>query len=156
MFSGDWKRAYRVLQHLAAHLSFLADGSSNHPAKNHHVFPQMDLSSYLDGAQSQNSDVKEYKCNGSSSSNESAFPFGIGLTRLPCESESNTFNNLYGASSSKSELKSLVDFLKKPYKLSTIGDKEKDEILTIIDLLHEVGDSKSASVYESLDLPGKR
>lgn len=57
------------------------------------------------------------------------------------------------ATSWKSEF---IYALENSHDISFIKDMERTQILAIVDLLGEIGDSSHASAYESLDEPGRR
>ena len=58
--------------------------------------------------------------------------------------------NISTATSWKSEF---IYALKNSHDIAFIKDMERTQILAIVDLLGEIGDSSHASAYESLDEP---
>ncbi|XP_056160339.1 uncharacterized protein LOC115686969 isoform X2 [Syzygium oleosum] len=153
IFSGNWKRAYLALQHLVAHLSSEAHGKR---AKSRQIVPQIVLSSYLEGVALESSPARQIQWSGGATSITSSFSFERGSTDLSSKFDYDASSNRPNSLSLKSELSSSINTLERGHELEAMSQKEKMEILAIIDLLSEVNHSHSTSVYESLDEPGRR
>lgn len=153
IFSGNWRRAYLALRHLVAHLSSDVHGKR---AKSRQIVPQMVLSGYLEGIVSESSPARQIQWSGDASSITSSFSFERGLTELSSKSDYDASSNKPNSLSLKSELSSFINTLERWHELEAMSQKEKTEILAIIDLLSEVNNLHSTSVYESLDEPGRR
>nr|XP_015888746.2 uncharacterized protein LOC107423659 isoform X2 [Ziziphus jujuba var. spinosa] len=152
MYAGNWKRAYMAVKHL---VEWLTDKRSK-PAKSCHIVPQIPLSSYFEGFIPNSLPDKGFHWSGDASLSTSSFQTQRGLSPFAYGLDSGPPNNLLISSSTKPELSSFMEPLENFHELAAITKAEKTQILAIIDLLNEVANPHSASVYESLDESGKR
>ena len=141
------------MQYLVAHLSSEAHGKR---AKSHQIVSQIVLSSYLEGVALESSPARQIQWSGGATSITSSFSFERGSTDLSSKFDYDASSNRPNSLSLKSELSSSINTLERGHELEAMLQKEKMEILAIIDLLSEVNHSHSTSVYESLDEPGRR
>lgn len=140
MLLGDWRRACIGLEHLVAKIPG-ATGKRGNDDNNSLMVPQIDLSSYLEGVASENLCDKGFQWSGDTTFASSVQYHG---------------QKMFAASSSKHDFVGIAECVERSSKAVYIHDKEKIEILSVIDLLSEVTNSRSTSAYESLDDPGRR
>ncbi|KAI4369823.1 hypothetical protein MLD38_018227 [Melastoma candidum] len=146
IYSGRWKRAHTALQHLLAHISSCRKADMSQ--KCFDIIPQVGLSSYLEG-----DEIASSKTFGWSSYAHS----NLDMVSLEKEKrEADTPSHSYASQPFQAGLNSIISSLQSSHWGITFSEKEKIEILAIIDLLGEISDSHSASVYKSLDDPGRR
>lgn len=150
MCLGNWKRSYISVKHLVEYLltSSYASEKRYSSANYRHIVPQIFLSNYFEGLLVKDSTDEGFQWSadaGLHTSSSQVFVYS---------SNSDASNNVFSSSSTKSELGTFVEPLEKFYDLAALTNKEKLQILAIIDLLIEV--QHSASAYENLDEPGRR
>ena len=154
MCLGNWKRAYMAVRHLVEFLSSnYGSKMETISAKSSVTIPQILLSNYFEGIFLRNSTDKGFQWSGDLITTSSQFQSST--NQFAFNSESIASNNIFTSSSTKSELSGFVKPLENLYELAAINNKEKMQILAIIDLLGEVS-NPHASTYESLDEPGRR
>ncbi|CAM8911029.1 unnamed protein product [Rhodiola kirilowii] len=147
IFAGNWKRARFALRFLIEH--FTERESSE--TKSLSPAPQIPLSEFFEGHNLGSSTVNERQWSaqdGSSSkvqSGFSAFAFG---------SEYDVPH--IATSSSDSEISGFNKQMEKLLTLGYVTDIEKLQTCAIMDLLNEISSTHSASMYGSLDDPGRR
>lgn len=148
---GNWKRAYLALRHLVESLtSTCSSNKRSGPLNFNHIVRQIPLSSYFEGLLPKGLPDKEFNWTGNTSLTTTS------LSQFAYSSDPDASNNVLTSSTSKSELRAFVEPLANLHELAAVTKEEKTEILAIIDLLSEVANSHSASVYESLDESGRR
>ncbi|KAJ6338321.1 hypothetical protein OIU76_007903 [Salix suchowensis] len=150
IYSGNWKRAYVSVRHLVEYLASGCAAEKRYNSADHSkIVPQILLSNYFEG----------FLLKDSSSTNK-GFQWNADA-RLPTSSSqffaynftSDASNNMFAASSTKSELSAFAETLEK-YDFESLTNLEKSEMLAIIDLLSDV--QHSACAYANLDEPGRR
>lgn len=150
IYSGNWKRAYVSVRHLVEYLSSGCAAEKIYNSADHSkIVPQILLSNYFEG----------FLLKDSGSTNK-GFQWSADA-RLPTSSSqffaynftSDASNNMFAASSTKSELSAFAETLEK-YDFESLTNLEKSEMLAIIDLLSDV--QHSACAYANLDEPGQR
>ncbi|XP_059651214.1 uncharacterized protein LOC132298889 [Cornus florida] len=152
--SGYWKRAYVALQHLVEYLT-----SSNafvkryRSASSGHIISPVHLSNYLEGFLSTSSSDKAFQWGEDASLISSSSQLQKGSTHSAYSWGS---DNAFTSSSTKSELQDFVEPIEKLYDFAAITNTEKMQVLAVIDLLHDISNPHSTSVYGSLDEPGRR
>ncbi|KAB2056480.1 hypothetical protein ES319_A11G105200v1 [Gossypium barbadense] len=157
IYSGNWKRAYISVKHLVEYLnsSHISEKRGYHP-KISDIVPQMPLSDYIEGILSKSSTVNAFQWNENATSMTSSSQFQSGLFPFAYNFQSNASSNAFSSSSTKSGLVDFLEPINKLHELAAITATEKMQILAIVDLLNEVSNPQSASVYENLDEPGRR
>ncbi|KAJ6686414.1 RABCONNECTIN-3A [Salix purpurea] len=150
IYSGNWKRAYVSVRHLVEYLASGCAAEKRYNSADHSkIVPQILLSNYFEG----------FLLKDSGSTNK-GFQWNADA-RLPTSSSqffaynftSDASNNMFAASSTKSELSAFAETLEK-YDFESLTNLEKSEMLAIIDLLSDV--QHSACAYANLDEPGRR
>ncbi|KAJ6729607.1 RABCONNECTIN-3A [Salix viminalis] len=150
IYSGNWKRAYVSVRHLVEYLASGCAAEKRYNSADHSkIVPQILLSKYFEG----------FLLKDSGSTNK-GFQWNADA-RLPTSSSqffaynftSDASNNMFAASSTKSELSAFAETLEK-YDFESLTNLEKSEMLAIIDLLSDV--QHSACAYANLDEPGRR
>lgn len=149
---GNWKRAYMAVKHL---VEWLTDKRSK-PVKSSHIVPQIPLSSYFECFIPKRLPDKGFHWTGDASLSTSSFQPQRGLSEFAYGLDSDPPNNLLISSSTKPELSAFMEPLENLHELAAITKAEKTQILAIIDILSEVTNPHSTSVYESLDESGQR
>ncbi|KAK6239684.1 hypothetical protein QUC31_005153 [Theobroma cacao] len=157
IYSGNWKRAYISVRHLVEYLnsSYISEKIYHHP-KRSDIVPQIPLSNYIEGILSNSSTENAFRWSGNATSMASSLQFQSGLTQFAYNLAPDASSNMFSLSSSKSGLRDFLEPINKLHELAAITAAEKMQILAIIDLLNEVSNPQSASVYENLDEPGRR
>ncbi|XP_047057254.1 uncharacterized protein LOC124663619 [Lolium rigidum] len=154
LYSGEWKRADGVLQHLvqsmktSKNLDTMFNCSSC--SKSCHNIPDIPLPQYFTDTPSSDISSKGLLWGDNRSS-----------TAFNLLSPSNSFSymasdlgiNTITSVSQKSEINQLLD---KSFGMLAISDSERIQILTVSDLLAEITDQNRASPYKSLDEAGRR
>ena len=154
---GNWKRADLAVRHLVESLtSTCSSNKRSSPLKSSHIVPQIPLSSYFEGFLPRSLTDKEFNWSGDTSLSTSSFQPQRGLSQFAYGSDFDASNNMPISSTTKSELSAFAEPLENLYELAAITKEEKTEILAIVDLLSEVANPHSASVYDSLDESGRR
>ncbi|KAL0913039.1 hypothetical protein M5K25_016469 [Dendrobium thyrsiflorum] len=158
LYSGNWKRAYIVLKHLVDSLSPLDASttvvercSSEKPC---HI-PQISLSRYLDGTppEEPGSNTVQWGEGStfvSATFEKNVFQFGKDTLKPTIYNDIPVLNGL------KSEIMRFIDTLEKSPTLAALTNMERIHILTVLDILLELSDTSYASLYDSLDEPGRR
>ncbi|GAB2231200.1 hypothetical protein Droror1_Dr00027489 [Drosera rotundifolia] len=82
--------------------------------------------------------------------------FGGAFVHFANNTGSGAWDNSYVSSANTPGSGSYIEVYEKLHDLSAITNLEKLKALSIIDLLDEISSSKAASMYNSLDEPGKR
>uniref|UniRef100_A0ACD5VM29 Uncharacterized protein n=1 Tax=Avena sativa TaxID=4498 RepID=A0ACD5VM29_AVESA len=153
LYSGEWKRADGVLQHLVQSmktsktLDTMLNSSCSKPCHNISDIP---LPQYFTDTPSSDISSKGLLWGDNRSS-----------TTFNLQSPSNSFSytesdlgvNTATSASQKSEINQLLD---KSFGMLVISNSEKIQILTVSDLLAEITDQNRASPYKSLDEAGRR
>lgn len=149
IYSGNWKRAYISVRHLVEYhnSSYISEKSGHHPQISYNV-PQIPLSDYIEGILSKSLTDNTFQWSGNATS---MTQFQSGLTN-----SNDSFSNMFSSSSTKSGLRDFLEPINKLHELEAITTLEKMQILAIIDLLNEVSNPQTASVYENLDESGRR
>lgn len=149
MCIGNWKRAYISVRHLVEYhnSSYISEKSGHHPQISYNV-PQIPLSDYIEGILSKSLTDNTFQWSGNATS---MTQFQSGLTN-----SNDSFSNMFSSSSTKSGLRDFLEPINKLHELEAITTLEKMQILAIIDLLNEVSNPQTASVYENLDESGRR
>lgn len=154
LYSGEWKRASAVLQHLVQSMkvsetlnTMLECSSCSKPC---HNTPELPLSEYFTDTLSNNISNKGLLWGDNRSSTafnllslSNSFPYmegGLGINTTASASQRSEINQLLG----------------KDCGISAISDIERIQILTISDLLGEITDQSHASPYKILDEAGRR
>lgn len=153
MCLGNWKRAYSALRHLIeclTHASEKKRGTVNFS----YIVPQIPLSNYFEGLLQKSLPDKGFHWGGKAALNTSTSQFQMGISQFAYNFDSNSSNNLFTSSSTRSELIAFIEPLENFYELASITNVEKTQILAVIDLLGEMTNPNSA--YGSLDEPGQR
>ncbi|KAF3439842.1 hypothetical protein FNV43_RR18120 [Rhamnella rubrinervis] len=157
IYAGNWKRAYLAVRHLVESLTSTCSSKKRSGLlKSSHIVPQIPLSSYFEGLLPKSLPDKEFNWSGDTSLSTSSFQPQRGLSQFAYGSDSDVSNNMPITSTTKSELSAFVEPLENLHELAAITKEKKTEILAIVDLLSEMANPHSASVYESLDESGRR
>ncbi|KAK9074295.1 hypothetical protein SSX86_006892 [Deinandra increscens subsp. villosa] len=135
IYSGNWKRAQSVLEHLLEHVT-----STNADLKR---IPQMNLSDYVEGLFSKKSNNKAV-----------TWDFNANFDQLDYSTWNS--NGSTNSTSTRSGLSGLTESLEKLQDISVITNTEKMQILACIDLLEEISNSNASSPYGGLDESGRR
>ncbi|XP_024024158.1 uncharacterized protein LOC21406247 isoform X2 [Morus notabilis] len=153
IFTGNWKRAYSALRHLIECLTRASEekrGTINFS----YIVPQIPLSNYFEGLLQKSLPDKGFHWGGKAALTTSTSQFQMGISQFAYNFDSNSSNNLFTSSSTRSELIAFIEPLENFYELASITNVEKTQILAVIDLLGEITNPNSA--YGSLDEPGQR
>jgi len=150
MCLGNWKRAYVSVRHLVEYLSSGCAAEKIYNSADHSkIVPQILLSNYFEGFLLKDSGLTnkgfQWSADARLPTSSSQF-FAYNFT-------SDASNNMFAASSTKSELSAFAETLEK-YDFESLTNLEKSEMLAIIDLLSDV--QHSACAYANLDEPGQR
>ncbi|VVB03520.1 unnamed protein product [Arabis nemorensis] len=152
--SGNWKRASAALRHLAEYITS-SDASEKDYAVKSDLYPDILLSKYYEGSLSNGPNLKAFQWGGASGSMLQNSQFQAGL-------QSNFNMDSYSANSSHSspatdlEFSGFCEQLKKLSDGGNISRIEKMQYFAIVDLLCEISNPHSTSVYASLDEAGRR
>ncbi|XWS46253.1 hypothetical protein CRYUN_Cryun14cG0048700 [Craigia yunnanensis] len=157
IYSGNWKRAYISVRHLVEYLnsSYISEKRGHHP-KISDIVPQIPLSDYIEGILSKSSTENTFQWSGNATLMTSSSQFQSGLTQFAYNLAPDASSNMFSLSSTKSGLRDFLEPINKLHELAAITATEKMQILAIIDLLNEVSNPQTASIYENLDEPGRR
>ncbi|CAK7348696.1 unnamed protein product [Dovyalis caffra] len=150
VYSGNWKRAYVSVRHLVEYLASGSVAERRYNSANYsNIVPQILLSNYFEGflLKDSSSTNKGFQWNAEARLPTSSSQFFV------YNSTSDASNNMFGVSSTKSELSAFAETLEK-YDFEALTNIEKSKMLAIIDLLSDV--QHSARAYENLDEPGRR
>ncbi|CAM0881371.1 unnamed protein product [Alopecurus aequalis] len=150
LYSGEWKRADGVLQHLVQSVKTGTMLNCSSCGKPSHNIPDIPLTRYFKDTPSSDISSKGLLWGDNTSS-----------TAFNMLSPSNSFSymasdlgiNTTTSASQNSEINHLLD---KNFGMLAISDSEKIQILTVSDLLAEITDQNRASPYKSLDEAGRR
>ncbi|XP_072962625.1 uncharacterized protein [Typha angustifolia] len=146
LYSGNWKRAQIVLQHLAESIRTSETSTTNMECtgfgESGHIIPEIHLSDYFMDTTSTNFSYKGLQWGENSTTRVSDFHFHA--------------NVLHDVASQKSEVTGFAHTLNKCLDVAAITDIERMQILVIVDLLVEISDLSRASAYKTLDEPGRR
>nr|CAD1824307.1 unnamed protein product [Ananas comosus var. bracteatus] len=157
LYSGNWKRAQVVLKHLVDSLKTHETSNKNlacsRGGKSCHDVPEIDLSEYFMDTASTNFSNEGLQWGQNISTGISGLKFHSDVFH---NIESSSGMNVSTTYSEKSEIVSFIDTLQNCCAIAAITDIERTQILAIIELLGEIGDSAHASVYKSLDEAGRR
>lgn len=154
MYSGNWKRASAALRHLAENITSGDASVKDHGVKSD-LCQDILLSKYYEGSVSNGPNRKDFHWGGTSGSMLQNSQFQAGL-------QSNFSMDSYspnGSHSSPATDLEFTGFCKQLEKLSDEGNisrTEKIQYFAIVDLLREIGNPHSTSVYASLDEAGRR
>ncbi|CAH8387038.1 unnamed protein product [Eruca vesicaria subsp. sativa] len=152
--SGNWKRASAALRHLAEYITSGGASVKDHNVKSD-LCPDIPLSKYYEGSVSNGPNLKDFNWGGTSGSMLQNSQFQAGL-------QSNFSMDPYspnGSHSSPATDLELTGFCEQLEKLSDgghISRTEKIQYFAIVDLLREISNPHSTSVYASLDEAGRR
>ncbi|XP_073006882.1 uncharacterized protein [Typha latifolia] len=146
LYSGNWKRAQIVLQHLAESIRTSETSTTNMECtglgESGHIIPEIHLSDYFMDTTSTNFSYKGLQWGENTTTRVSDFHFHA--------------NVLHDVASQKSEVTGFAHTLNKCLDVAAITDIERMQILVIVDLLVEISDLSRASAYKTLDEPGRR
>ena len=120
------------------------------------IVPQIPLSDYIEGILSKSSTENTFQWSGNATLMTSSSQFQSGLTQFAYNLAPDASSNMFSLSSTKSGLRDFLEPINKLHELAAITATEKMQILAIIDLLNEVSNPQTASIYENLDEPGRR
>ncbi|PKA53341.1 hypothetical protein AXF42_Ash010071 [Apostasia shenzhenica] len=157
LYSGNWKRAFVVVKHLADSLKSSEASTTTSKCFNsgmHHNIPYICLSQYLEGTPPAYP-VKnilqwgQETSFGSYTFQKSAFQNGEENFKSEACQE-------FPWTTRTSEIKEFIDTLEKSYGLLALANIDSIEIMTILDILVEISDTSHNSLYETLDEPGRR
>ncbi|KAL2536324.1 transducin family protein/WD-40 repeat family protein [Forsythia ovata] len=151
--SGNWKRAYVALRHLA---SSNVSEERYCTKKSSDVISPVPLSDYLEGLLSSHSSNKLFQWSGVSASVTSSSELQKGLSLYTSNWGYDASNTPLTSSLSRTEFSDFTEAIESLYESSSITKIEKMQALAIIDLLQEVSNPHSTSAYGSLDEPGQR
>ncbi|CDP08656.1 unnamed protein product [Coffea canephora] len=152
---GNWKRAYVTLQYVLENIaSAKIHGKMYCLGKGGHVVSQVPLSNYLEGLPFSSSGDKSFQQNGAADSIASSSQFQKGAFAFGSSWAQSA--NALPSFSVRSEPTDFVDVLGKLYESAGITNTEKMQMHAIIDILQEVINHHTVSVYGSLDEPGRR
>ncbi|KAH6791585.1 hypothetical protein C2S52_002062 [Perilla frutescens var. hirtella] len=143
--SGNWKRAFIALRHLAS--SSLSEQGHGAKMPSSLVSP-VPLSDYLEGLLPLNSSDKLFQWSSSQ--------LQTGLFNFAPGEGYDAPNTSLTSSLSRSEFDDFIESLERFYSHTRINIVEKMQTLALIDVLREVGNANSTSAYGSLDEPGRR
>lgn len=126
--------------------------------KDKHVISQVPLSSYLEGLLSSSSVDKSFQWDGAANGIASTSEFQKGAFAFAFASSwgHSDASNAFPSFSTGSGPKNFFDVLGKLYDSAGITGTEKMQMHAIIDILQEISNPHTASVYGSLDEPGQR
>lgn len=153
LYSGEWKRAYDILQHLVQSmkaskmLNTMVECTSC--SKSCHDIPEFPLSQYFTDTPSSDISNKGLPWG----DNKISTTFNL---MSPSISFSYMESDLGVTTSSASHMPEINQLLDKDFGIFAISDSEKIQILAVSDLLGEITDQKRASPYKSLDEAGRR
>uniref|UniRef100_A0A7N0UFG9 RAVE complex protein Rav1 C-terminal domain-containing protein n=1 Tax=Kalanchoe fedtschenkoi TaxID=63787 RepID=A0A7N0UFG9_KALFE len=148
IFSGNWKRARFALRFLT---KYFATERRSSKMKFALPAPEVLLSDYYEGQEVGCSTVKEQCWSGLDGSSSKA---QLGFSAFAFGSEYDVSH--LTTSSPDSELIGFNDQMEMLQTLGYMTEIEKLQTCSILDLLNEISGSHSASVYGSLDEPGRR
>ncbi|XP_047938214.1 uncharacterized protein LOC125185681 isoform X1 [Salvia hispanica] len=147
--SGNWKRAFIALRHLAKHLASGTLSEQGHGAKMpSSLVSPVPLSDYLDGILPLHSSGNVFHW--------STSQLHTGLFNSVPEGGYGAHNSTMTSSLSKSEFDGFIESLESLHSYNCINTDEKIQAIALVDLLREVGNANSTSAYGSLDEPGRR
>lgn len=156
MCSGNWKRASAALRHLAEYITS-SDASEKGYAVKSVLCPDVLLSKYYEGSLSNGPNPNNFLWGGTSGSMLQNSQFQPGLQSSGFfNMESYSPNSSYGSPATDLEFSGFCEQLKKLSDGGNISRIEKLQYFAIVDLLCEVSNPHSTSVYASLDEAGRR
>ncbi|CAA7044358.1 unnamed protein product [Microthlaspi erraticum] len=151
--SGNWRRASAALRHLAEWFTS-SDASRKDYAVKSDLCPDIPLSKYYEGSLSSGPNLKDFQWGGTSGSMLQNSQFQAGL-------QSNVSMDSYSSNSSQSSPATDLEFSGFCEQLNKLSDGaicriEKMQYFAIADLLCEISNPQSTSVYANLDEAGRR
>ncbi|XP_017699904.2 uncharacterized protein LOC103713736 isoform X2 [Phoenix dactylifera] len=157
LYSGNWRHAQVVLKHLVESIKSNETSTtilgSNNWTFCHNILEIL-LSKYSEDTISKELCNKRLQWGRDVSSEVSSLQFQGNMSwSMAGDSMANAPKKISTATSWKSEF---IYSLENSHDISFIKDMERIQILAVVDLLGEIGDSSHASAYESLDEPGRR
>ncbi|KAG0464119.1 hypothetical protein HPP92_020188 [Vanilla planifolia] len=154
LYTGNWKRAYTVLRHIADSVKPLKASMGALDCSGSGKFcniPRIGLLNYLEGTTTTDSGTN--KLQWGQGNTYGSFTFEK-INLQFCEVASKSREPL--SSYSKSVIMVLVDTIEDSLDLISLTKIERIQILTILDILLELCNTSFTCVYESLDEPGRR
>ncbi|KAG2290538.1 hypothetical protein Bca52824_050142 [Brassica carinata] len=152
--SGNWKRASAALRHLAEYITS-GDASVKDRGVKSDLCPDILLSKYYEGSVSNGPNLKDFHWGGTSGSVLQSSQFQAGLqTNFSMDSYSP--NGSHSSPATDLEFTGLCEQLEKLSDGGNISRTEKMQYFAIVDLLREISNPHSTSVYASLDEAGRR
>lgn len=154
MCSGNWKRASAALRHLAEYITS-SDASEKDYAVKSDLCPDILLSKYYEGSLSSGPNLKDFQWGGTSGSMLQNSQFQAGL-QSNFNMDSYSPNSSHSSPATDLEFSGFCEQLKQLSDGGNICRIEKMQYFAIVDLLCEISNPHSTSVYASLDEAGRR
>ncbi|XP_010518332.1 PREDICTED: uncharacterized protein LOC104793635 isoform X1 [Camelina sativa] len=153
--SGNWKRASAALRHLAEYIS--SSDASEKGAVKSVLCPDVLLSIYYEGSLSNGPNRKDFQWGGTSGSviQNSQSQSGLQSSSF-FNMEFYSPNSSYSSPATDLQFSGFCEQLKKLSDEGNISRIEKLQYFAIVDLLCEISNPHSTSVYASLDEAGRR
>ncbi|ESQ39302.1 hypothetical protein EUTSA_v10001279mg [Eutrema salsugineum] len=152
--SGNWKRASAALRHFAEYITS-SDASKKDYAVNSDNCPDIPLSKYYEMSLSNGPNLKDFSWGGTSGSILQNSQFQAGL-QSNFNMDSYSPNSSHSSPATDMEFSGFCEHLKKLTDEANISRIEKMQYFAIVDLLSEISNPHSTSVYASLDDAGRR
>ncbi|KFK37434.1 hypothetical protein AALP_AA4G256500 [Arabis alpina] len=151
--SGNWKRASAALRHLVEYITSSHASEKDYAVKSD-LCPDVPLSKYYEGSLSNGPNQKDFQWGGTSGSMLQNSQFQAGF-------QSNFNMDSYSPNSSHTSTATDLEFSGFCEQLKKLSDGnicgiEKMQYFAIVDLLCEISNPNSTSVYASLDEAGRR
>ncbi|XP_023639738.1 uncharacterized protein LOC17889449 isoform X2 [Capsella rubella] len=148
--SGNWKRASTALRHLAECIT--STDASEKGALKSVLCPDVLLSMYYEGSLSNDRNPKDFQWGGTSGSQLQSGLQSSGFFNM----DSYNPNSSYSSPATDLDFSGFCEQLKKLSDGGNISRIEKLQYFAIVDLLCEISNPHSTSVYASLDEAGRR
>ncbi|KAJ0258188.1 Transducin family protein / WD-40 repeat family protein [Hirschfeldia incana] len=148
--SGSWKRASAALRHLAEYITS-GDASVKDDGVKSDLCPDILLSKYYEGSVSNGPNLKDFHWGGTSGSMLQNSQFQAGFSM-----DSYSPNGSHSSPATECEFTGFCEQLEKLSDGGNISKTEKIQYFAIVDLLREISNPRSTSVYASLDEAGRR
>ncbi|XP_010523821.1 PREDICTED: uncharacterized protein LOC104802083 isoform X2 [Tarenaya hassleriana] len=155
IYSGNWKRAIAAVRHLIENITSNVTSGNSCTVKSVLNCGDILLSKYYEGLLSNGPNVNDFQWHGTTVSMIQSSQFQTGLLST-FSAESNSSNGRHNSCLTDWELSNLREPLEKLSDVRNISSIEKIQILAIVDLLCEISNPHSTSVYASLDEAGRR
>ncbi|KAF9594784.1 hypothetical protein IFM89_034767 [Coptis chinensis] len=162
LYSGNWRRACVAVQHLVGYLT--NDNTSVEveraydSVKPYHIIPQIPLSKYFEEQSSTGVEDKGLLVWGRDTalvSSDSQYQINS-IHFNGHHADANGSSNKLNSGSGRSEIRGFIETIEKFNNITALTSMERLQMLAVIDLLDEISDLRHASVYGSLDEPGRR